>query len=180
MKQITVLNFSPRSEGNCTAISSFISEHYALSNICANQFREEFSPCGNCDYECLRPGVNCPGIPEALCKVMDSMLESDLVYFIVPNFCGGPCGNYYAFNERTVGYFNMDRALMGRYMAVKKKFIFVSNTECDSFVQATRQHTKEEPEILYLKTGKYKKQSIAGDMMTTEEAQADLKAFLNA
>lgn len=61
-------------------------------------------------------------------------------------------------------------------MNVRKRFIVVSNTE--GFEQAMQQQTKGKPEILYLKTGKYKKQSIAGDLLDSVEARADLDAFL--
>lgn len=110
---------------------------------------------------------------------MDSIRCSDLVYYVIPNFCGMPNAVYYAFNERSVGYFNMDRARMNQYMAVKKRFVIVSNTESTMFVDSMRQQTTTDPKILYLKTGRYQKKSIAGDMMESAEAQADLKAFLN-
>ena len=62
-------------------------------------------------------------------------------------------------------------------MDVKKRFIIVSNSE-ENFTQAVRQQTNQEPDILYLKTRKYQKQSIAGDLMTSDAARADLQAFL--
>jgi hypothetical protein len=124
--------------------------------------------------------VACPNLTGEQTEMMDAIRCSDLVYYVIPNFCGIPNSIYYAFNERSVGYFNMDRAAMGEYMAVKKRFIIVSNTESAAFVEAMRQQTKAEPEILYLKTSRYKKKSIAGDMMESEEARADLQNFLNA
>ncbi len=109
---------------------------------------------------------------------MDALCECDLAYFIVPNYCGGPCANYYAFNERTVGYFNLDRAKLEQYMAVRKRFIVVSNTE--GFESAMAQQTNQTPEILYLKTHRYKKNSIDGDLLEADDARADLATFLNA
>ena len=109
---------------------------------------------------------------------MNSILNSDMVYMIVPNYCGYPNANYFAFNERSVGYFNLDRALTGTYMSVPKAFIIVSNTE--GFEAAMRQQTKEEPRMLYLKSGKYKKRSTAGDILESEEAQNDLTAFMQS
>lgn len=111
-------------------------------------------------------------------KVMDTICSSDLVYYVVPNYCGLPCANYLAYNERCVGYFNMDRQLTQSYMSIKKAFIIVSNTENDFFVQAMRGQTNQEPEILYLKTGKYGKRSIAGDLMDSEAAAQDLAQFI--
>ena len=75
---------------------------------------------------------------------MDAVTNSDVVYFIVPNYCSIPCANYYALNERSVGYFNLDRSKIQAYKSVKKKFVVTTNTETDQFV--------EEPDIFYLKT----------------------------
>ena len=111
---------------------------------------------------------------------MRAVMQSDITYMIVPNFCGMPCANYYAYNERSVGFFNMDRSVMGQYMNVKKRFIIISNTETVMFDQAMRQQTKEDPDAVYLKSGKYGKRSTAGDILESAEAQADLKAFLNS
>ena len=73
-----------------------------------------------------------------------------------------------------------ENILSGKFMAVPKRFILVSNTEGDNFVNPLKQQTKEAPEILYLKSGKYRKRSTAGDILDSEEAQQDLKAFLEA
>ena len=176
---VVILNFSPRKDGNCKQISDFIAEKHNRTNVLQFDISgEDFAPCGNCNYECLTPGVSCPAVTEHQREVMDAVCESQITYYIIPNFCGYPCSNYFAYNERSVGYFNMDRALMGRYMAAPKKFVLVSNTENDNFLNAVKQQTKEQPQILYLKTSKYGKRSTAGDLMTSEEAKADLQAFL--
>ena len=108
------------------------------------------------------------------------MLESDLIYYIIPNHCGVPCANYYAFNERNVGYFNGDRSIMGKFMNISKRFIMVSNTETTAFESVIKQQSTAEAKTLYLKTSKYKKNSIAGDLMTSKDAMDDLTAFLAA
>lgn len=178
-KQIVILSFSDRKNGNCANISKFISNYYAQADttcvtICADNFR----PCGDCDYECLKAGMACPNLTQQQTAIMDAICNSDLVYFVVPNYCGFPCANYFAFNERSVGYFGMDRKKMDRYMSVPKRFVVVSNTEV--FENAMRQQTNAEPEILYIKSSKYKKRSTAGDLMDSEAARADLAAFLAA
>lgn len=178
MLKITILNFSGRNNGNCVAIKRYLINKCEHLNVYSYDVNNHFSPCGNCDYECLRPGVSCPNLSDNQREVMDVVCSSDLVYFIIPNYCGFPCANYYAFNERSVGYFNLDRSAMQRYMAVKKKFIVVSNTESEQFTQAMRQQTDDEPDILYLKTQKYGKRSIAGDLLDSEAARADLNAYL--
>jgi len=107
---------------------------------------------------------------------MDKICNSNLVYFIIPNYCGLPSANYFAFNERSVGYFNLDREKTNLYKNIKKRFIIVSNTE--GFDQYMQYQVNNAPDILYLKSGKYGKQSIAGDILDSEDARADLDAFL--
>ena len=73
----------------------------------------------------------------------------------------------------------MDRAIMEQYLSVKKKFIVVSNTQNNTFTEALRQQTENDPEILYTKTSRYGTKSIDGDMMKSAEAQAYLTKFLS-
>ena len=79
---------------------------------------------GNCNYEHLNaePSLN------QIKPIMDNLMNSDIIDYIVPNYCVFPCANYFTFNERTVGCFNMDRQIMEQYMK-NKKLIIVSNTE---------------------------------------------------
>ena len=111
-------------------------------------------------------------------EIMDAILDSDIVYMIVPNYCGFPCANFLAFYERSVGYFNLDRALMQRYMDIRKGFIIVSNSENEAFQKAIAQQATDPSEVLYLKTSAYGKRNIAGDILTSVDSVADLDAFL--
>ena len=137
------------------------------------------SPCGNCNYECLMNEKRCLNISDTQIKIMDAVCKAKLVYFIVPNYCGFPCANYFAYNEKSVGYFNKDEELLEIYLSVPKRFIIISNAEDDVFSYAMQQQTNLEPEILYLKAKKYGKNSIDGNILESAEAQADLKAFLD-
>lgn len=94
---------------------------------------------------------------------MNAIMASDLVYFILPNYCGFPCASYFAFNERSVGFFNEDKSVLNRYLIVPKRFVIVSNTESQTFVEAMQQQVSDEPEILYLKSRNYgKKEHLWG------------------
>lgn len=178
-KKVIILSFSTRKKGNCAEISAFLEHFYIRTNVSSYKVDSiNFAPCGGCDYECLKQELVCPKLTDEQKEVMDAICDSDLAYFIIPNYCGYPCANYFAFNERSVGYFNMDRERMERYMAVPKRFIIVSNSEGDNFAGAMRQQINDEPDILYLKSGKYQKQSIAGDLLDSDEAKADLMAYL--
>lgn len=176
---ITVLNFSPREDGNCAAITSEIQNYYDSANVRIYHVCAFISPCSNCNYECLKPEAICPNLNDRQTAMMDAIRESDLVYFVIPNFCGMPNSVYYAFNERSVGYFNMDRVVMGQYRTVRKRFIIISNTEPAIFTELLQQQTNSSPEILYMKTSRYQKKSIAGDMLESEDARNDLKQFLS-
>lgn len=176
--KVVILSFSGRKDGNCASIKDFIEQFYMRTNVLSYKIdNESFPSCGGCNYECLIQGAKCPQLTENQRQIMCVVTEADMVYYIVPNYCGYPSANYFAFNERSVGYFNMNRALMEQYMSVRKRFIIISNTE-SNFTEAMQQQTNDQPDILYLKSRKYQKQSIAGDLLTSEAAKADLQAFL--
>lgn len=177
-KYVTILNFSARNGGNCEHIGEFISKYYGQYTVKSYHIRsKQIGPCEGCNYECLTIGEECPMVNSIHREIMDGIIASDLAVFVVPNYCGYPSANYFAFNERSVGYFNMDREKLNAYMNVPKAFIVVSNTE--GFEPAMRQQTNSDPKILYMKSGKYRKRSTAGDILDSEEAKNDLLYFLS-
>lgn len=133
-------------------------------------------PCNQCNYECIKIETICPH-KEDHKSVMDSIMNSDLVYFIVPNYCGFPCANYFAYNERTVGYFSMDRALMKKYMDIPKKFILGVILKV-VFLQAMRQQL-DEPQMLYHKTREFGKKASMVICLTQKWLKNVLLQFLN-
>lgn len=180
IKNVVLIRFSSRNEGNCSAISAHICNQYKADQI--NTYLIDgntIQPCNGCDYECLHPEKICPNLTVEQKEVMDAICNANLAYFIIPNYCGYPCANYFAFNERSVGYFNLDRAKMQRYRNVQKRFIIVSNSEGENFTNAMYQQVNGEPDILYLKSSKYNKKSTAGDLMESEAARVYLDEFLD-
>lgn len=95
-----------------------------------------------------------------------------LVYFIVQNYCGNPCSDYFAFIERSVGYFHMDQQKQALCSSVHKRFI-ISSSNTEGVELAIHSRPK-----LFLKSRKYGKQSIAGDILESAVAKADLDAIL--
>lgn len=171
--KIVILQFSGREHGNCGNVATFISEYCQKMNPTIHWIHgDAAAPCGECDYQCLKPDQICPRQQ----RILDDVMDGDLVFYIVPNYCGYPCANYFGFNERTVGYFNGDRQKMTRYLQIPKRFILVSNST--GWEAAMAQQTNQEPVCFYLKSGKYGKQSIAGNLMDVPEAQQDLEHFL--
>ena len=176
-RNVTILSFSARENGNCARISDYIAKFYMRTNVfCFKITADQFEPCGKCDYQCLRAGQECPNLSAEQQEIMDRICGSDIVYYIVPNYCGYPCANYFAFNERSVGYFSLNKQRMDTYMNIPKRFIAISNSE--GFEEAMQQQTFATPDIIYLKSRKYQKQSISGDLLESEAVKEDQDSFL--
>lgn len=60
-----------------------------------------------------------------------------------------------------------------------KRFIVVSNTGKENFLEAMRQHTNDKPQILFLSPKHYGKPSIAGNIMDSEAAKVDIQNFID-
>ncbi len=177
--KLCVVSFSSRKGGNCQSIAQKILEftpEAAHSFFDFSQFR--ISGCGACSLECFQDRMACPYIGDREFEMLDRICNSDLCYFIVPNYCDYPCANFFIFNERSQCYFQNHPELLTRYERVPKKFIVVSNTGKKQFQTAFCQHTDKKPDILFLSAKSYGKVSIAGDLMTSPQAVADVRDFL--
>jgi len=178
--KIVIINFSGRENGNCHAISQTISNLHLSEDVCIFNFSTLFvNPCGKCNYDCFEDRENCPYKEDSIYKLYESITSSNLAYFIVPNYCNYPNANYFIFNERSQCYFQRHQELLHKYLAVEKKFIVVSNTEAENFAHAFQYQILEDktPNILFLAAKKYQRISIAGDLMSSPQADADLRKF---
>lgn len=137
------------------------------------------SPCGNCTYNCFDKNIKCPYIDDDIYHLYDSICASDMVYYIIPNYCDFPNANFFIFNERSQCYFQKHPELLKQYLEVKKKFIVVTNTEQSNFLQVLRYHVIEavEPDILFLSSRHFKKVSIKDNLMESEDASCLVKDF---
>lgn len=173
---VTIVSFSGRKNGNCSCIAQRIQEIILNANILS--FSDiSIQPCGRCEYECFQSRENCPYFDDPECSILDAICHSDMVYFVVPNYCDHPCGNFYIFNERSNCFFQGREDLLERYLKVPKKFIVVSNSVCENFQETFTQHTNEEPDILFLSARALGKRSIDGDLLDTT-ARETLERFL--
>lgn len=176
---IVIINFSHRDNGNCIAVADAIREYHDRSILAEYKIDHDWlQSCGNCDYECLRESCVCPNRTQLFDEMLNQISNCDVAYYIVPNYCGFPCANYFAFNERSVGYFERKKERLEKYLSTEKRFVIISNSESEVFEKAMHQQTKDRPKMLYLKTGKYAKNSIAGDLMDSDAAKADLVNWL--
>ena len=174
---VCVISFSARKNGNCSQISKYVSSLF--SDVKQYDFSKlKVKPCGNCNYQCFHNIKKCPFVKDKEKEMLDAIMESEMTFFIVPNYCDYPCSNYFIFNERSVCYFQHNEKLLYQYLDVEKKFIVVSNTSKENFYKAFTYQTTDEPQILFLPTKQYGKNSIEGNLFESEQAMEDLKKFV--
>ena len=174
---VCIISFSSRKNGNCAKISEYIKSLYPKAK------RYSFSDfsihgCGNCMCQCFKNGDKCPFVRDKEREVLDAITNSDLSIFVVPNYCDYPCSNYFAFNERSICYFRKNESLLNKYLYAKKKFIVVSNSNRDNFTHVFSYQTVDAPEILFLASYEYGKDSVAGDLPTSDVAMENVRNFL--
>ena len=176
---VCVVSFSSRKGGNCSKISELVCS--LLPEASRYDFSEfEIRPCGQCAYECFAEGGRCPWSDDMEVALLDAITKSTLTYFILPNYCDYPCANFFIFNERSLCCFQNREDLLAAYERVPKKAIVVSGTNEENFKGALAYHGEKEPEILFLSAKKYGKASTAGDLLTSEQAVADIERFVLA
>ncbi len=145
MKKICVVSFSGRPGGNCGSIAMEIEKYWqGMGEVTVFDFSElEIAPCGRCDYECFEARESCPHFSDPEFMVCDTIANSDIAYFVVPNYCDYPPAGFFIFNERGQCCFQRHYELLEKYLSVRKKFIVVSNTGRENFTQAFRYHVPE-------------------------------------
>ena len=174
---VLVLNFSGRENGNCENIAKVIQKE--LENVEIINFNEiNIFPCSNCNYECFKNKNECPYIIDDTVELYEKITNSDLVYYIIPNYCGFLNSNYFIFNERGCSYFNGNKELMNKYFSVNKKVIVVSNSNQEGLKNILNSHIKEDSDVLFLCTRKYNQNSIDGTLMSDEKAKQELVGFI--
>lgn len=175
-----IISFSSRPGGNCQRIAEEIARQTPGETALFDFSALAVTPCGRCGYECFQDRERCPYIADPERAICESITESGLTYFVVPNYCDYPCANFFAFNERSQCYFQGHEDLLERYLAVRKKFVVVSNTGTENFTAAFRYHVSEdaEPDILFLSAKRFQRSSIRGDLMDCPEAREVLAEFI--
>lgn len=172
-----IISFSSRTNGNCDQIGKM------LQSMIEDSKRFSFTefsihPCGNCHYECFKKREQCPYINDMEYKLLESIMQSEMTYFILPNYCDYPCANYFIFNERSQCFFQGKPELCEVYLKTPKRCIVVSNTNTDNFVRAAADQAEKKPDMLFLSAAKYGKISIDGNLLTSEKAMSDIREFI--
>ena len=173
-----IVSFSSRANGNCSQIGKLISsltQYPVLFDF--SEF--DLHACGHCATECFVAREKCPYFEDNENEMLETMVHSDMVYFVLPNYCDYPCANYFIFNERSQCFFQGKPDLLEAYLKIPKRSIVISNTNKDNFVQALAYQSDQEPEILFMSSKEYGKTSISGDLLTSKKALEDIKQFIN-
>lgn len=171
-----IVVFSSRKCGNCEHIAQYIKEN--LIHNCDIFYFSEHSivPCGQCRYECF--DSFCPHANDGEVGLLENICRSDKTIFVLPNYCDYPCANFFIFNERSNGFFQGQAERLEQYLRVPKKFIVVSGSQSEHFMEAFWQHSDREPEILFLSAKACGTTSIGTVLMQSELAQNLVKEFI--
>ena len=177
MKTVIVA-FSSRSNGNCAQIGKLIAS-MVKEPVLFDFSAFDLHPCGRCALECFAIRENCPYFADREYEMLEAMVHSDMVYFVLPNYCDYPCANYFIFNERSQCFFQGREDLLEAYLKVPKRSIVISSTNQDNFIRALAYQSDKEPEILFLSAKEYGKTSISGDLLTSPKALEDIRRFVS-
>ena len=176
--KITILNFSGRKEGNCSNVTRVLENEFKEQEVNIINFNEvNIFSCSNCNYECFKENDQCPYIIDDILDIYNKIIGSDLVYYIIPNYCGYPCSNFFVFNERGCSFFSGNKELLDKYLNINKKFIVISNSSEENFKNVLMYHTTMNPDILFLSTKKYNQKSIDGTLMDDDQAKQEVIQF---
>ena len=179
MLKTTIISFSSRADGNCGQIGRFIQSRVADSVLFS--FADfEIHACGRCSYECFANREACPNVNDMEITLLEAVVNSDITYFILPNYCDYPCANFFIFNERSQCFFQGKPDVLDAYLKVPKRAIVISNTDEDNFRKALSYQSEAEPDILFLSAKKYGKKSIAGDLLSSEAVVSELTRYINS
>lgn len=181
--RIVILHFSARNTGNCGAIAQQLIQLHDMEQCTMYPVAQaDLTPCRDCSYECFHNPDACPHAHDDLRCIYQAIMDADLAYYILPNYADQPPAVYFAFNERSNCIFQGNEASLNTYLAVPKRFIFVSNHPTLAFDALPQYHIVEGvvPEVLYLPPRRFCQSSIDGNIMDTPKARQLLSSFITA
>ena len=177
---ITIISFSGRPNGNSMGVAKVMKECLEEKDVQIVDFSEmSIEPCNHCSCDCFLPDGKCP-VQDDLVSVYEKIMQSEKVYFILANYCGYPNAKYFAFTERCMAFFKGNRELQAQYLAKPKKFVAITNSNMDKFTELVHGQIMRgtEPQMLFLSSGKFKVNSLAGNLMEVPEAREAVAEFV--
>ena len=173
MKTI-ILNFSGRENGNCKSIANFIKEYkndakiIDIAKVCKK-------PCGTCNYECF----DLKDCGNTINELYMELIKADLIYFIIPSYCGLTSSLFNIFYEKENAFFHKYEQYSDKYLEIKKKFIFVANYNFEYFYNiASMLNCKDKNNVLFLSSSRYNLKSVNGDLLRSDAVKHTLKNFI--
>lgn len=172
-----IVSFSGRRDGNCDAISKYISSKDDLV-----LFMREIStqPCADCNYECM--SGQCKYHGDGIYAFFEKCALADKIFFIVPMYCGNPSSLYFIMNERSQQYFMQNESHWEKML--KKLYIIgiYGNAENDpDFLNCfARQYPfrNVKQHILGLERHKYN-QNMNDFLLNEDEVKVKLNEFVS-
>lgn len=185
--KLTMINFSSRDQkGNGYSISNYINEKVNMINkdFEVNSFQYHdltIHSCGTCDYECFKHEQGCPFLDDDIKDLYDSILTSDICFFIIPIYSDFPCSNFFIFRERSQCIF-YNEELYQQYLKVKKGFIIIGNTGLKETELILQHDFKEHLNINYiinLKSSDVGERSIKGNLVSYQTILNQIDILIN-
>lgn len=186
--KICIINFSGRAGGNGHGIAAFTAGELTgtggLMNTCETEIIEfsglTVQGCGSCSYECFRRGQACTHRGDDMWNVYMRTADADMCCFIIPNYNGHPCSNFYSFEERGQGIYLHARDTYEKYLSVPKKFIVISNTDASHFKLAFENclAKDKEADILFLRAAEFHLPSTGSELISCVDARRKISRFL--
>lgn len=178
-KNVIIISFSSRKQGNCEQIAEFLSiMHDSIRIYRFSEFR--LQPCGTCQYECFQKDEACPYSADRERDILDAICSSHLAYFVIPNYQDYPCANFFIFQERMQGYFHVHPEHRKAFHRVKKRFLVISNTINENFHRIARQYAAAETDVLILQSRKFGLSSIKDRIAASHEVQMLIQEFVQS
>ncbi len=173
--KVSLVSFSGRENGNCDKIVDYIKGMLKDVEISIFKFsnRLNIHPCGNCDYRCLVDYGKCV-YDDDIQKCYQMVHESDFSYWLIPNYSGVPCANYFIFRERSQSTWSKFPI-----SSVKKHFIVISNTDKTMFQELLKNEVNDETlNIDFFGSNMIERKSINGDLIDDEMIQSMINKLL--
>ena len=173
--KVTIINFSNRKGGNSDSISKYLKTLFNEDDNVKIFNLINIEKCGKCNYNCLKE-KKCPH-EDNITNIYRNICNSDICYFVLPNYCDYPSSNFFIFNERGNGYFNKKEGRLIKYINVKKKFIVITNSNTENFVDIMKNHVNEDPDILFISPKKFGMSSFSDNILNNDKCKILLKDF---
>lgn len=180
MRKVSIINFSSHENGNGDKIVDYIKKVVQNAEMDVVKFsQEDIHGCGKCQYDCFNEKQKCHYFSDSIAEVYRKIADSDFCYFIVPNYSGVPCSNYFIFRERSQGVWQ-DNGLWRRYAKTPKHFIVISTTNQSIFKELLKNEIDEGKTITidFFNSQEVESKSTKGDLITYPYFQKRLKDIL--